>query len=183
MIGQLPKALQVGEKSFSIRSDYRVALLIFEAFDDPDLNDTEKMLVCLNCLYETIPDDVTAAYERAVWFLDGGDTVRHKQYSHKVIDWKQDESMLFAAVNRVAGTETRSAEYLHWWTFLGYFSCISECLYADVLSLRTKRAKGKKLEKHEREFIRENKEIIDITPRLSAEELAEVERLKAILGE
>ena len=183
MIGQLPKALQVGEKSFPIRSDYRVALLIFEAFDDPDLNDMEKMLVCLNCLYDTLPDDITAAYERAVWFLDGGDTVQNKQYSRKIIDWKQDESMLFAAVNLVAGTETRAAEYLHWWTFLGYFSCISDCLYSNVLSIRAKRAKGKKLEKYEQEFLKENKEIIELTQRHSAEELAEIERLKAILCE
>ena len=50
MIGYLPTTLEVAGKEYSICSDYRVALVIFEAFDDPELNEYDKMAVMLDCL-------------------------------------------------------------------------------------------------------------------------------------
>ena len=44
------------------------------------------------------------------------------------------------------------ADYIHWWTFMGYYMSIGECLYSTILSIRDKILNGKKLEKYEREF-------------------------------
>ena len=98
------------------------------------------------------------------------------------MDWEQDESIMFPAINKVAGFETRSAEYIHWWTFLGYYMEISDGIYSQVLALRMKRAKGKKLEKWEREFWSTNKSICVLKPKLTAEEKADKDRLEALLG-
>lgn len=57
MIGYLPTTLEVAGKEYSICSDYRVALVIFEAFDDPELNEYDKMAVMLDCLYKE-PDSI-----------------------------------------------------------------------------------------------------------------------------
>ena len=181
MIGILPKSLEIGETEYKIRSDFRVALLIFEAFNDSELNDMEKIQVCIECLYETIPSDTENAYKKAIWFLDGGDIPKSRQNHKKVFDWKQDESIIFSAINKSAGFETRSAEYIHWWTFLGYFSEIGEGLFSQIVNIRTKKAKGKKLEKWEREFYNEHRELIDIKQHYNSEEQAEIDRLKAIL--
>lgn len=181
MIGILPKSLEIGGIEYKIRSDFRVALLIFEAFNDSELNDMEKIQVCIECLYETIPSDTENAYKKAIWFLDGGDIPKSRQNHKKVFDWKQDESIIFSAINKSAGFETRSAEYIHWWTFLGYFSEIGEGLFSQIVNIRTKKAKGKKLEKWEREFYNENRELIDIKQHYNSEEQAEIDRLKAIL--
>ena len=88
MIGLLPKALTVNGEEYTIRTDYRVALTIFEAYNDPDLSQTDKAFVCLNCLYETVPPDISAALEQAAWFLDGGAKVKLKQLPVKTIDWE-----------------------------------------------------------------------------------------------
>ena len=181
MIGILPKSLEIGETEYKIRSDFRVALLIFEAFNDSELNDMEKIQVCIECLYETIPSDTENAYKKSIWFLDGGDIPKSRQNHKKVFDWKQDESIIFSAINKSAGFETRSAEYIHWWTFLGYFSEIGEGLFSQIVNIRTKKAKGKKLEKWEREFYNEHRELIDIKQHYNSEEQAEIDRLKAIL--
>lgn len=181
MIGILPKSLEIGGIEYKIRSDFRVALLIFEAFNDSELNDMEKIQVCIECLYETIPSDTENAYKKAIWFLDGGDIPKSRQNHKKVFDWKQDESIIFSAINKSAGFETRSAEYIHWWTFLGYFREIGEGLFSQVVNIRTKKAKGKKLEKWEREFYNEHRELIDIKQHYNSEEQAEIDRLKAIL--
>lgn len=183
MIGSLPKSLAVGGREYEIRSDFRVALLIFEAFADPELRLDEKARVCVECLYEELPENFEEAYRQAAWFLDGGDIPKSKPLRKKTLDWKQDESMIFSAVNKVAGREIRALDYMHWWTFLGYFSEIGESMLSQVLSIRTKKAKGKKLEKWEKEFYNEHRELIDIRQSYSAEEQAEIDRLNKLLGE
>lgn len=183
MIGILPKSLNIDGQDYPIRSDYRVALLIFEAFDDRSLNIAEKVQVCVECLFEEVPDDIEKAYEKASWFLDGGDMPKSKKAPTKLIDWKQDEHYIFSAINKTAGKEVRELEYMHWWTFLGLFSEMGEGLYSQVVNIRRKKAKGKKLEKYEQEFYRDNKDIIDIHPVYTEEEKAEIDFINDLVGE
>lgn len=188
MIGCLPRELNINGTDRAIRSDFRNALLIFQAFNDPELSDQEQAVVMLQCLYEdpeSIPlDDIIEALKQASWFLDGGSSVdknsKHQQ-AKKVMDWEQDERIIFSAVNKVAGYETRSINYIHWWTFLGYFNEIGEGLFTTVINIRQKKNKRKKLEKHEEEFYRENRHLIDIKVRYTAEEQAEIDRLNKLL--
>ncbi len=179
MIGQLPAKLN----DRAIRSDFRVALLIFQAFNDPDLNDYEKIQVMLECLYvEDITEaDMQECINQAIWYLDGGQEFEQKS-SARVMDWEQDEQIIFSAVNKVAGTETRCQEHIHWWTFLGYFNEIGEGLLSTVMNIRQKKAKGKKLEKYEQEFYAHHKTMVKLAPKLSADEQAEVDRLNKLLG-
>lgn len=161
MIGSLPTSLEVGGKEYEIRSDYRNVLRIFEAMEDEELEDKEKFYVMLRRLYvdfDHIPQDCyREAYEQATRFIESHDRGEDKK-NPQLINWEKDEHMIFPAINAVAGTEVRSVEYMHWWTFLGYFENIdNESLWSFVLSIRQKRAKGKKLEKHEREFFNRNR--------------------------
>lgn len=110
-----------------------------------------------------------------MWFLDGGDVPKSKKAPVKIIDWSYDESIIFPALNKVAGFETRIASYVHWWTFLGYFSEVGDGLLSQVMNIRGKRAKGKKLEKWERDFYNEHKELVDIKEKLSPEQQAELD--------
>ena len=111
MIGLLPKKLEVDGVEYDIRSDYRIALLILEAYNDPDLSYYEKAAICVKCLFEKIPKNFNAALEKAVWFLDGGDICVIEKKEKKIIDWKQDEQLIFSALNKVAGYEIRVVEY------------------------------------------------------------------------
>lgn len=188
MIGTLPKYLNINGTDRAIRSDFRVALLIFQAYNDPELSDQEKTMAMMECLYEDIWNipmaDHQEAHKQAIWFLDGGksqsDDSKYNN-SKKVIDWEQDEHMIFSAVNKVAGKETRAVDYMHWWTFLGYFNEIGEGLLSTVINIRSKKNKGKRLEKYEQEFYRENKALIDIKERLSETEQAEKEYYEKLL--
>lgn len=188
MIGELPRTLRVNGKEYDIRTDFRDILKIIAAFSDLDLEDNEKVYVCFLILYEdfaAIPrHDYEEAFKEAIRFIDHGmegdeeDTPK----SPRVMDWEQDEAIMFPAINKVAGFETRSAEYVHWWTFMGYYMEISEGVFSNVLSIRLKKAKGKKLEKWEREFWTSNKNICVLKTKLSEEEQAEKDRLNALLG-
>ena len=184
MIGVLPTTLSVDGVDYAIRSDYRVILNIFEAFADDELRDSEKVLVMLKCLYVDVPDDIQQAAEKAVWFIDGGGSSATQsdkpQNKVKLIDWEQDEQIIFSAVNKVAGKEIRALEYLHWWTFLGFFNEIGEGLFSTVLNIRSKKAKGKKLEKYEQDFYKSHKDLIDIKKKYTEEEKEEMARINDI---
>lgn len=179
----LPTTLTVGDREWEIRTDFRDVLNVLSAFDDPNLESQEKVYVCLLVMYrdfDEMPESLySEALEAVMGFIDynSGD----KSHGPRTMDWEQDAPILFPAVNKVAGCEVRSMEYLHWWTFMGFFMEIQEGVYSTVLSLRSKKNRHKKMEKWEREWWQENIGICKLKERYSDEELEEQERLKKIL--
>ena len=173
MIGSLPGSLMISGYRYAIRTDFRVILQIITALNDPDLTDRDKCYVALKCLYkeyDKIPHDKLAeAAEKAYWFIGGGDAPKSTS-NVKTFDWEQDESIIFPAINKAAGYETRAVKYLHWWSFLGLFGEIDEGLFSQVLYLRGKMARGEKLDKYEKRFVRDHKDLITLKAKLSEEE-------------
>ena len=93
-------------------------------------------------------------------FIDNG--VCDKKNNPKTMDWEQDANILIPEINKILGYEVRNPSVkTHWWTFLGAYMGISESLFSNVVRIRYKKAKGKKLEKYEQEFYKENKSLID----------------------
>lgn len=186
MIWDLPQSLNIAGTDYKIRSDYRNALLIFSAFNDPEMDDYEKQFVMLDCIYcdfeTTHKGHIKEMTDKAVWFLDGGDIPVTKKAAAKVIDWDQDAKMLFSAVNKVAGKEIRLEPYLHWWTFLSLFTEMGECMYSTVINIRQKKAECRKLDKWEQELYKKNKELFDIKEKLSEKEIAERQRVNDLFS-
>ena len=184
MIGELPKSLTVNGIDYPIRTDFRDVLKIVCAFNDPELEPEEKVYVCLFILYEDFDKiaqpDYEQAFKAALDFIDYG--MKDDKKSPRVMDWEQDENLMFPAVNKVAGFETRTADYIHWWTFMGYYMEISEGVFSTILSMRMKKSKHKKLEKWEQEYWNSNKAICVLQPKLTAEEQAAKDRLNEMLG-
>lgn len=179
---ELPTALEVSGQMFAIRSDFRVVLDILRHYASPDYEPDEKALICIGILYiDEIPPELYAeAYNQAVSFIDAGITDDGKP-KPRTMDWDQDAPIIIPAINKVAGQEIRAMPYLHWWSFVGAYMEIGEGVFSSVLAIRQKKAKRKKLEKHEQEFYRENKSLIDMKQRYSAEEQAEIDRLNEML--
>lgn len=181
---ELPTELEVGGEYWHIKSDFRDILGILMCFNDPEFADVAPE-VCLELLYEdyeNMPFEMhTEAMQQAIEFIDMGlkDDGTRKPHT---MDWEQDATIIIPSVNRVLGKEIRAVEYLHWWTFLGAYMEIGESLFSQVLYIRSKKAKGKKLEKHEQEFYKDNKQLIDLKIHYTDEEKEEQERLKALLG-
>lgn len=185
MIYDLPETVEFGGREWKINTDFRDVLNILTAFEDPELTNEEKAYVCLYNIYpefEKIPKSlIQQAYDAAIEFIDHGHP-DDKKPSKKTMDWEQDAPLIFPAVNRVAGFETRSADYIHWWTFMGYFMEIKDSTYSTVLSLRQKKARGKKLEKYEQEYWKNNRGICELRRKETEEDKEEKARLEAILG-
>lgn len=194
MIGALPETLTVGGEEYPIRTDYRNVLQVFEAFQDPELTQEEKWIVAIYLLFEDFAcdDDVLEAAQdgfdlgeamkQISWFISAGQPEK-QVLEQPTYNWTQDEQMIFSAVNKVAGRETRELEYLHWWTFLGYFNEVGEGTFSFIVGIRHKLNKSKKLEKHEKEFLSHNKELVLMKKPLTKEEQEQEDAYKSLLDE
>ncbi len=194
MIGALPETLTVGGVEYPIRTDYRNVLQVFEAFQDPELTQEEKWIVAIYLLFEgfSCDDDVLEAAQdgfdlgeamkQTSWFISARQPEK-QVLEQPTYNWTQDEQMIFSAVNKVAGRETRELEYLHWWTFLGYFNEVGEGTFSFIVGIRHKLNKGKKLEKHEKEFLYHNKELVLMKKPLTKEEQEQEDAYNALLNE
>lgn len=162
---ELPTTVTIDDITYHIREkgDYRVVLYAISALRAADLTDNERIIAALIDFYEefeTVEDIlrcpyVQTLYEQMFEFVKANDTSGH-QSKYELVDWERDEQLITSAINEVAKTEIRALPYLHWWTFIGYYIAIKDGALSHVVGIRSKLYKGKKLEKNEIEFKREN---------------------------
>lgn len=165
----LPTALDVGGVRHEIRSDYRAVLDILAALSDFELSNAEKANVLLRIFYIEMPDDIEEAIKQCFWFINCGQP-ENKTKQPRLMDWEQDFPLIAAGINLASGGEVRAAEYMHWWTFIGYYQNMGDCMFAQVISTRRKISRGEKLDKLEREFYRNNRETIDLREKSTPED-------------
>ena len=184
----LPTSVNIKGKDYAVRNrgDFRTVLDCFQTLDTIELTKEERILTSLILFYEdlhtfddlSVFDDLLEAYNQMVWFFNCGQEEIGKRVNYKLIDWEKDSSLIFSAVNNVAQKEVRSEDYLHWWTFMGYYLAIGECSLSNIVAIREKRAKGKKLEKYERQFINENPQYFWSNQTIEQQEMdAEIRRM------
>ena len=177
----LPVSATIGGTKFPINSDYRDVLEIVNYLNDGSKPLYIRWQIALSLFYEgDIPQkDQAEAIEYLAKFISYGET--EDKPGPKVLDWEQDAQIIIGDINKVAGKEIRCEKFIHWWTFLSYFYGIGEGQLSTIVSIRSKKRSGKKLEKWEREYWSANKAICVLKPKLTAEEQAEKDRLKALL--
>jgi len=166
----LPITVIIRDKQFHIRNngDFRMVLDCFNALTDETLSEDLRVLASLLIFYNEfdsyqslVPyqDDLEELVTEMYKFFNCGDKESPGAHTkHALIDWEKDEQMICSAINNVANKEVRSIEYLHWWTFLGYYMSVGESVLSTVVSIRNKIVSHKKLEKWEQEFRKENPE-------------------------
>lgn len=167
---ELPTSIVIEDVEYPIRNagDYRMVLDCFSALQDVSLNEEERIIASLMIFYEDVlsldnlfeifnTNELLAEATKQMYrFFSCNDDRPGRQVPYKLIDWEQDQQMIAGAVNKVAGFEIRSAEYIHWWTFMGYYGNVGKSTMATVIDIRNKLKSGKKLEKQEKEFQRDN---------------------------
>lgn len=158
---KLPQSAVIGGKQYGINSDFRDVLEIIGYLTDTKRTEYSRWMIALGLFYE---GDIPAEHqEEAAKFLSDFISygVQDDKPGPKLMDWDQDAQLIIADVNKVAGKEIRAEKYLHWWTFLSYFNGIGEGQLSTVIGIRSKKAKGKKLDKWEQEFYRDNRKKVD----------------------
>lgn len=165
----LPISVTIEDREYPIRNkgDYRMVLDCFDALNDNQLSQENRLVTALIIFYDNVSDTddlfrlfddntIKQAVLEMMSFFNCGQSEVGARQQHKLIDWKQDEQLIASAVNDVAGKELRLEPYIHWWTFMGYFMAVGECTLSTIVGIRDKIKSNKKLEKYEQEFKRDN---------------------------
>lgn len=173
---EIPTTIELSGEVFNIRrrGDFRMVLDCFNAMNDIEMSKKERMLTSLIIFYDgmedvsdldRLPDLEEAANKMIKFFNCGEDESPGTKVNQKLIDWDKDSQLICSAVNNVAHTEIRELSYLHWWTFMGYYLSVGESSLSTVVGIRNKIAKGKKLEKYEKEFKNNNPQYFNLDTR------------------
>lgn len=172
-------------EEYNIRNngDYRMVLDCLGVLDDEQLKPLERIYASLIIFYDDFndidnvqehQDVVEELLEKMFAFFNLNEEVDKSQKEKpKLVDWKEDSALIISAINSVAGKEVRAEEYVHWWTFIGYYMAIGECSLTTVVSIRNKIYKNKKLEKHEKEFRAENPKYFRMDMRTKAQKASD----------
>ena len=164
----LPTSILIEDKEFKIRNkgDFRVILDCFVALNDIELEEDLRITTSLIIFYEdfnSIEDvantdvNILSQLVQAMYrFFNCNEESVGAVKPYRLVDWENDSQMVIASINAVAHKEIRSEPYTHWWTFMGYYLNIGDGAFANIISIREKIVKQKKLEKYEQEFVNDN---------------------------
>lgn len=174
MSWRLPTTVEVRGTVYDVRTDYRAILDICTALTDIELMEQERIYVALDIFYPAFdtmpPEHLQEAIRECYKFINLGKLESEDKKSPRLIDWETDFVHIAGPVSRIAGTEIRAVEYMHWWTFISLYNEIGDCYFAQIVRIRDKKAKGRPLDKSDREFYRNNRDVIDLDPRYTQEE-------------
>lgn len=167
MIGDLPTSLNICGEDWKIRSGFKDCLNIMAALSDDELTPFEKTVVLLDSLFldfDNMPAEyMDSAVEQAVWFLSCGGRYKSTDDGEPLSNIEKDEQLIFTAISEVVWRDIRETPSVHYWTYVSYLNSIkSTSMFAAIVRIREKKSKHKKLDKEEKKFYEENKEMIDL---------------------
>lgn len=178
---QLPTRAVIGDVTVSHESDFRKILTVLALLGDESRPQWLRWHMALHLFYR---DPIPRALEGAAMayladFLTCG---QPGAPGPKLLDWQQDAAAIIADVNAVAGREIRQETYLHWWSFLSFFHGIREGQLSNLVTIRDKLRRGKKLEPWEQEFYRAHKDQVRLRTPETPEEAARKRELERLVG-
>lgn len=191
---ELPKSIEISGCVWEIETDYRKILSVLSMFADEELEKecisagispadvkNKTMLQMMISDFDNLPEhQYSEAVKKCVEFINFGSI---KSSGPVLMSWQKDAPILIPAINQAARAEVRAFLYMHWWTFLGYYMGISgDGLFSQVVSIRKKKAQGKKLEKWEDEFYKQNRDLCDLKEKKFVRSEAERAALDKLLG-
>lgn len=183
----LPTEIEINGELYPINKngDYEVVLDVLEVLSDKELAEQERAWVALCIFYnfnlpETEEGLNTAVREMMRFINCGEEETGNKPNKRPLMNWNKDFPVLVAPISRVVGYDIRSVDYVHWWTIAAAYMEIGECTFQTIVNIRSKKQKGKKLEKWEQEFYNENRSKVDLPLEYTD---AEEEIFKELLGD
>ena len=178
MTWSLPISVGIDGKEYAIRNrcDYRVVLDVISVLNDKELSQQEKIQCSLFIFYEDITGlentEQAATEMMKIIEIDREETdTEEEKNKPPIMNWEHDFAQLAPPISRTLGYSVRDAShYTHWHDFIGAYMEIGECTFSTIISIRSKRQKGTKLDASEQEFYKENKKLVDLPQNLTEEE-------------
>lgn len=184
-------------KGYPINSSFRIGIQIFQALNDNELSEMERMYKTYDLLFldedeetgESIPfkdengeniplPDIQTAQDGIQWFLSGWYTdnpVKGKEEERRDMDYDVDQWRIYSAFLTQFGINLNTAD-MHFWVFMGLLSTLEECAFTRIIDIRTKKI-DPEMKPSDRKALKEVKERYAIETvqdvHMSAQEQAE----------
>ncbi len=150
-------------KGYSINSDFRIGVQMFQALSDNGLTDMEKISISCALLFDVenaaeYPDMATMQ-EGVQWFLSGWYTdnpIKSKEEKKKDVDYDVDQWRIFSAFLTQFGINLNTVD-MHFWVFMGLLSTLEECAFTRIVDIRTKKI-DPKMKPSDKKALKEVKE-------------------------
>lgn len=168
----LPTKIKIKDKLYDINYDYRTVINILIAFEDPNLNQYEKLYIMIKNLYkEEIPDeDLQDACEKAIRFIDCDQSFSSKSSDKRVYSFKKDGNYIFSGINATHNIDVEEKKDLHWWKFMNFFMDMSpDCMFGEITYYRSRKNEGKLTDEEKKQY-KKIKNIIDLDEEQSHEQ-------------
>lgn len=131
-------------KGYPINSDFRIGVQMFQALNDVELSDMEKVYKACELLFdvdgvEEFPSMETMQ-EGIQWFLSDWYTdnpVKNSREEKKDMDYDVDQWRIFSAFLTQFGINLNTVD-MHFWVFMGLLSTLNECAFTRIVDIRTK---------------------------------------------
>lgn len=183
-------------KCYPINSDFRIGIQIFQAINDSELSEMEKIYKAYDLLFldedketgESIPfkdengedippPDIETAQEGIQWFLSGWYTdnpVEDNNEPKNDMDYDIDQWRIFSAFLKQFGINIHAVD-MHFWVFMGLLSTLEECAFTRVVDIRTKKIdpKMKPSDKEELRKVKERYALEQVEEQMTPQEKAD----------
>lgn len=121
-----PESARINGVDYKINTDFKVALECFRIIEDDTIEDEERSLAIIYKLFGFIPDkDLDLFLDRAIKFLQCGETIEKQLSKDKDLDFFQDEKYITASFMSDYKLDL-SKEDIHWWQYINLIQGLTE---------------------------------------------------------
>lgn len=164
---------------YPIDSAFQTGLQMFQALNDKELSEKERILTAISLLFPNKKPDITTCQEAVEWFLIGWrhDKSSNKKEKIKATDYDIDQWRIYSAFRSQYGINLNK-DTLHFWEFMGLLTTLDDCAYTRIIDIRTRKF-DKKMSAEAKEALKQAKEMYSLEEEeeeLSQEEMDIVEQ-------
>ena len=128
-----------------IKTDFRQALKFYRIIEAEELNEGEKTLCILECLFNSKPPNTSDLWGFINYYITGGEESPKESSDAKVFDFEQDSGRIHSAFMQVYRINLADEDLkMHWWEFLSLFQGLPSGTHlSNVIEIRSKEIPAK----------------------------------------
>ncbi|NFO87913.1 hypothetical protein FDC58_15725 [Clostridium botulinum] len=181
LTGILPTIVDINNKKYEIRSDFRTSILFSKLIENEELSE-DTIIEILKLYYPVIPENTEQAIDKINWFYRCGENeeIENNKKSNsnnsKIFDYEKDANYIYSAFLSQYNIDLQSVDYLHWWKFKALFDSLNDD-NKIVEIMRYRAIDLSKIEdKEQKKFYKKMKDLYSLDV-ISKEEQEELEKL------
>jgi hypothetical protein len=161
----LPETVEIDGAEYRINSDFRISILFELLMQDDEVGKRQKLIQGLKLYYPEIPQNMTEAVEKMIWFYRCGKETESGGHgsgsgrAKQIYSFEHDDDYIYAAFLEQYGIDLQDVEELHWWKFRALFRGLSEDTeFVKIMGYRSVKITSK-MSKEQREFYKKMQSI------------------------